>query len=182
MKQTLSQSYGHQGDSRLVVALYNLWRGIFSDQSNVLQQDQQGMADLSALKLHVSKDENVFFLIRIMTLGRHSKNFFLLASVTKILLDVSVRSILFAVISYEIFDHARTVVYDRFLRNRCLPLLNQSEPILGVAIQITENCGKYIENVKFLRNGCFESLYSGTEKTMTMLFVPSTNECIILRL
>ena len=137
---------------------------------------------LSALKLHVSKDEKVFFLIRIMTLGRHSKYFFSFASVTKILLDVSVRSILFVVISCEIFEHARTEVYDRFLRNWCLPLLNQSEPILGVAIQITGNCGKYIEDVKFLRKGCFESLYSGTEKTMTMLFVPSTNECIILRL
>ena len=75
------------------------------------------MADLSALKLHVSKEQNVFFLIRIMTLGRHSKYFFSFGISNQILLDVGVRSILFAVISCEIFEHARTEVYDRFLRN-----------------------------------------------------------------
>ena len=57
-----SQSYGHQRDGGQVVALHNLWRGIFSDQSNVLQQDQRDEADLFALKLLISKDENVFFL------------------------------------------------------------------------------------------------------------------------
>ena len=36
------------------------------------------MADLFALKLHISKDENIYFFIRIMPLGRHNKYFFFL--------------------------------------------------------------------------------------------------------
>ena len=70
-----------------------------------------------ALKLLISKDENVFFFTCIITLGRHSKYFFLLGIINQKYIKCKRWIDLSAVISCEIFNHAETEVHNRFLRN-----------------------------------------------------------------